>query len=135
MELPTRNLESLNSFKSLINTKNTNVPAHYYVGCRLGQILHARLCMNCSALNAHLFIRNLVESSNCICGITEIVVHFLLDCPRHTTLRDRPFNLQGGMVWFFVSFRIFFSDNTRVRIFIFLVAQSTEIFFQKVTLG
>ena len=90
--------------------------------------------MNCSALNAHLFIRNLVESPNCICGITETVVHFLLDCPRHTTLRDRPFNLQGE-VWFFVSFRIFFSDNTRVRIFIFLVAQSTEIFFQKVTLG
>jgi hypothetical protein len=25
--------------------------------------------------------------------------------------RDRPFNLQGG-IWFSVSFRIFFSDNT-----------------------
>ena len=101
MELPTRNLESLNSFKSLINTKHTNVPAHYYVGCRLGQILHARLRMNCSALNAHLFIRNLVESPNCICGITETVVHFALDCLRHTTLRDRPFNLQGGCGFLF----------------------------------
>jgi hypothetical protein len=49
---------------------------HYYVGCKLGQILHARLRMNCSALNAHLFIRNLVESPNCICGITETVSHF-----------------------------------------------------------
>jgi hypothetical protein len=86
LPLPTRNLESLNSFKSLINTQNTKVPAHYYVKCRLGQILHARLCMNCSALNAHLFIINLVESSNCICGITETVSHFLLDCPWHTTL-------------------------------------------------
>jgi hypothetical protein len=91
LPLPTRNLESLNSFKSLINTKNTKVPAHYYVGCRLGQILHARLRMNCSALNAHLFIRNLVESPNCICGITETVSHFLLDCPRHTTLRQQLF--------------------------------------------
>jgi hypothetical protein len=35
-------------------------------------------------------------------------------------LRDRPFILQGGGLWFFVSFRIFFSDNTRVRIFFFL---------------
>jgi hypothetical protein len=71
LPLPTRNLELLNSFKSLINTQNTKVPAHYYVGCRLiGQILHARLRMNCSALNAHLFIRNLVESPNCICGKT-----------------------------------------------------------------
>ena len=30
------------------------------------------------------------------------------------TIRDRPFNLMGGggSLWFFVSFRIFFSDNT-----------------------
>jgi hypothetical protein len=89
--LPTRNLESLNSFKSLINTQTTKVPAHYYVGCRLGQILHARLRMNCSASNAHLFSRNLVESPNCICGITEAVSHFLLDYPRHTTLRQQLF--------------------------------------------
>jgi hypothetical protein len=33
-------------------------------------------------------------------------------------IRDRPFNLQGGF-WFFVLFRNFFSDNTRVGIFIF----------------
>jgi hypothetical protein len=35
LPLPTRNLESLSSFKSLNNTKNTKVSAHYYVGCRL----------------------------------------------------------------------------------------------------
>ena len=34
-------------------------------------------------------------------------------------IRDRPFNLKGGGLWNFVSLRIFFSDNTRVRIFIF----------------
>jgi hypothetical protein len=45
----------------------------------------------CSALNAHLFIKNLVESPNCICGITETVSHFLLDCPHHTTLRQQLF--------------------------------------------
>jgi hypothetical protein len=86
LPLPTRNVESLNSFKSLINPENTKVPAHYYVGCRLGQLLHARLRMNCSALKAHLFIRNIVESPNCICGITETVSHFLLYYPRHTFL-------------------------------------------------
>ena len=43
------------------------------------------------------------------------------------TVRDRPFNLKGGGgLCFFVSFRIFFSDNTRVRIL---------IFFQNLTLG
>ena len=34
-------------------------------------------------------------------------------------VRDRPFNLQGGVMFFFVSFRNFFSDNTRVRILFF----------------
>jgi hypothetical protein len=42
-------------------------------------------------------------------------------------IRDRPFNLKGGL-WFFVSFRIFFSDSTRVRIFIFFVVQSAKFF-------
>ena len=44
-------------------------------------------------------------------------------------IRDRPFNLKGGL-WYFVSFRIFFSDNTRVRILIFFVAQSAKFFPQ-----
>ena len=36
LPLTTRNSESLNSFKSLMNTKKNTVPSHYYVGCRLG---------------------------------------------------------------------------------------------------
>jgi hypothetical protein len=42
-------------------------------------------------------------------------------CNIRDILRGQPFNLKGGL-WFFVSFRNFFSDNTRVRIFIFFVA-------------
>ena len=34
---------------------------------------------------------------------------------------------RGGL-WFFVSFKIFFSDNTRVRILLFFVAQSANFF-------
>jgi hypothetical protein len=53
-----------------------------------------------------------------------------------STLRDRPFNLKGGEggLWFFVSFRILFSDNTRVRINFFCRAKR-EFFFQNSTLG
>ena len=47
--------------------------------------------------------------------------------------RDRPFNLKGGL-WFLVTFRNYFSDNTRVRIFCFCRAKR-EIFFQNLTLG
>ena len=42
-------------------------------------------------------------------------------------VRDRPFNLQGGL-WFFVSFRKFISDNTRVRISIFLSRKALNCF-------
>ena len=44
--------------------------------------------------------------------------------------RDRPFNLKGGggYGFFFVSFRNCFSDNTRVGILIFFVAQSANFF-------
>ena len=51
---------------------------------------------------------------------------------RHV-FRDRPFNLQGGL-WLFVSFRIFFSDSTRVRILFFCRAKR-EFFFKNLTLG
>ena len=50
------------------------------------------------------------------------------------SVRDRPFNLQGG-VWFFVSFKKKLSDSTRVRIFIFVVAPCAKFFFQNLTLG
>ena len=53
----------------------------------------------------------------------------------HVCVRDRPFNLQGGGLCFFFSFRIFFSDNTRVRIFIFFCRAEREFFFQNLTLG
>ena len=39
--------------------------------------------------------------------------------------RNRPFNLQGGL-WFFVSFRNFFSDNTSQNFFFF---PQTRFFF------
>ena len=49
-----------------------------------------------------------------------------------TIFRDRPFNLQGRL-WFFVSFRNFFPDNTRVRIFVLFCR--ANFFLQNSTLG
>ena len=47
-------------------------------------------------------------------------------------LRDRPFNLKGGWggvgLCFFFSLRIFISDNTRVRILIFLSRKARNLF-------
>ena len=48
------------------------------------------------------------------------------------SIRDRPFNLKGGL-WFFVSLNFFFSDITRVQIFFFCRAKH-NFFFQNSTL-
>ena len=59
--------------------------------------------------------------------VSHIIFISLLFPGRLFLLRDRPFNLKGGGgVWYFVSFRKYFSDNTRVRIY---------FFFQNFTLG
>jgi hypothetical protein len=39
------------------------------------------------------------------------------------------FLCQDKIMWFFVSFRNFFSDNTRVRIFIFILSREARILF------
>ena len=55
------------------------------------------------------------------CILPEEVLTELLKLNIHKSsvlggIRDRPFNLQRGL-WFFASFRKFFSDTTRVRTF------------------
>jgi hypothetical protein len=72
--------------------------------------LHHWLCRNKSAVN----ILQLIS--------LPLIVHLI---------RDRPFNLKGeGGLWFFVSLRNFFSDNTRVRIFIFLSRKARNFFLE-----
>ena len=47
-------------------------------------------------------------------------------------IKDRPFKLEGGGgLWFFVSFRIFSSDNTIARILIFL-SRAKHNFFSRI---
>ena len=83
-----RNIASVNMFKSKVRKQNKKCPVFYYVGSRMGQILHCRLRMNCSSLNEHLFLRNLVDSPNCSCGYVESTSHFLFHCSKYRELRD-----------------------------------------------
>ena len=84
----TRNSTSLSIFKSRIKNPNNKCPNFYYTGTRMGQVLHARLRMNSSSLNEHLFKRNRVDSSNCSCGLIESTAHFLLHCKKYDKLRN-----------------------------------------------
>ena len=64
-------------------------PKHFNCGNRRGQILHARLRMDCSSLNGHLYKKNIVPSPSCSCGGYESVYHFFFKCPNYRITRDR----------------------------------------------
>ena len=44
--------------------------------------------MECSALNAHFYGKNIVPCPSCICGGFESPYHFLFVCPKYTVARN-----------------------------------------------
>ena len=66
------------SFKYRLN-KNIKKPPKYYM-MRIGQILQARMRMECSSLNSHLYRKNIVSTPS---------YHFFFQCPRYAASRNR----------------------------------------------
>ena len=87
-----RNSTTLVEFKNKISA---NVPRSlkqtelYYVGNRTAAVLHTRLRLGRSQLNAHLFDIGVTQSPKCRCnqGI-EDVWHFFFACPYYAVPRD-----------------------------------------------
>lgn len=91
-----RNSSSLSIFKTRVNSGGTglNKPPDYFNNIqtsREGQIYHTRLRLECSALNQHLFAKNIIDTPLCTCGATETASHFLLSCVNYRHLRIRYF--------------------------------------------
>ena len=80
---------SVASFKFRLNRELRKPPKYFNTGTRQGQILHARLRMECSSLNAHLHKKNTVPSSSCSCGSYESTYHFFFQCPNYSQIRNR----------------------------------------------
>ena len=78
---------SVESFKYCLNKHLKRPPKYYNSGTRIGQVLHARLRMQCSSLNADLYHKNIVESPSCQCGSFESAHHYLTACPRFASER------------------------------------------------
>ena len=78
------------SFKFLLNRNITKPPKYYNTGSRIGQILHARLRMECSSLNAHLH-----KKKNYTRPTMSMRRPYFFDCPRHADARSTylPHNL------------------------------------------
>ena len=86
-----KDASSVASFKYQLNreTRNRAPPKYYSAGSRKGQILHARLRMQCSSLNADLYRKNTIPSPSCSCCGFESAYHFFYVCPQLTAVRER----------------------------------------------
>ena len=60
---------------------------YFNTGFRVGQILHTRLRLECSALNNDLYRRNLICSPLCECDEIETATHYILQCQRFNECR------------------------------------------------
>ena len=90
-----RTVPSLKTFKGAIDSRfGAEVPPSFYsIGSKQGNILHTRLRLNSSVLNAHLFEIQKSSSPCCECGSPrETVAHFVLNCPRFNVLRSELFD-------------------------------------------
>ena len=88
LDKETKQIESTTSLKAKL-CKREKAPLYYNLGTRKGMILHARLRMNCSDLNHHLYLRHLQEDQTCQCGHpVEDTEHFLKNCPLYNEARE-----------------------------------------------
>ena len=63
-------------------------PLYFFQGTKTGNLLHTKLRLNVSRLNAHLFSLQKTDSPSCFCGhFSENTKHFLLTCPLHHAQR------------------------------------------------
>ena len=89
------------------------------------------------ARKGNFFINDIMKTNgNGLMSVEELGLKYQITnaCMFYNNLlRDRPYNLKGGL-WFFDSFRIFFSDNTRVTIF-FCCRAKREFFFLEYNIG
>ena len=93
----TKQSPSISFFKFRLNRDINKPPKYYSTGTRMGQILHTRIRLECSSLNAHLYRKNIVPEPTCQCGGFESSYHFFFICPIFVDARTRylPANLNN----------------------------------------
>ena len=93
----TKQSPSISSFKFRLNRDMNKPPKYYNTGTSIGQILHTRIRLECSSLNAHLYRNNIVPQPTCQCGGFESSYHFFFVCPIFVGARSRylPANLNN----------------------------------------
>ncbi len=76
-----RCINSHKAVKSRLKRENTKkVPAFFNYGTSPLNILHTKLRLGCSDLNADKFLIGISDTNECQCGEIESAQHFLLEC-------------------------------------------------------
>ena len=89
-----KRLKSILQFKKYLSSNDQTVPLFFYSHNRISEIIHCRLRLEISDLNADLFQRHLKEDKSCECGYREEnAKHYLIDCPRHVYARTLSLHL------------------------------------------
>ena len=107
----TRSAGSILSFKHALNSNKQTVPKFYFDGKRDPAIQHARLRMHCSSLNEHLYSKNIVESSACVCGEIEDTHHYFFTCPLYHNQRSRLFDVLSPITRLDLNTVLFVNDS------------------------
>ena len=93
----TKQSPPISSFKFRLKRDMNKPPKYYNTGSRMGQILHTRIRLECSSLNAHLYRKSIVPEPTCQCGGFESSYHIFFVCPKFVGARSRylPANLNN----------------------------------------
>ena len=79
---------SLSQFKGCLQPLHLKRPDYFYTGERKEQIIHCRLRLEISDLNADLYSRHLRDDPSCACGYhSETAEHYLLYCSNFQNMR------------------------------------------------
>ena len=85
----TRNAQSVQVFKTKLQTQKHKPTINYNSGARINQILHCRLRLGCSSLNHDLYRKNIIHHPLCTCGQIETQAYYLLHCPNNIVQRHQ----------------------------------------------
>jgi hypothetical protein len=91
LDLRTKNLPSIEAFKSHHKRSLPKKNSLYYYGGRLESAIHTRMRLGNSPLNRHLNkMLHVIDSPLCGCGIgkEETPKHFFFECSRYRDLRE-----------------------------------------------
>ena len=79
-----KSLPNFDAFKVSYCQRDPKPNSFYYLGQRRTGIIHARIRMKCSLLNAHLYEHGIIKSPKCSCGHkVEDSLHYFLVCQRY----------------------------------------------------